>query len=377
MLYAVDYEALSMNIDPLSFSRYLEKIGWIKFSTKRQNVNIFQAEKNGRFYQINIPLDRGFSDYKQALTSAVHTLSEFEEKSFERVFLFLLNPNADILKIRINDPSVEPGNMLIDDAINVYENAKKLLGAAVQDVYNLKKYHQGRPEGTVAQFVNSCRFGQTEVGSYIVSVVCPFMGTDSVQLSMFDSEEDKASSLTRTVTTRVMKNLTTVNSLIRQGDYETLTNIDATGISANFFEAMLGLYGNKPDTEMEITAEWSPTVRMTEDVPSRFIYNRDYKGPIEYAIKTLKKPAPQTTEIIGKVKALGAEPDLERRKEGKITVVYVSDSDRVKTITLCLNLEDYATAIEAHKAGHYIRALGNINEKNAKEMICESFAMIE
>lgn len=63
----------------------------------------------------------------------------------------------------------------------------------------------------MSQFINNCKFGQTEIGSYVVSVVCPFAELDDAegykQLSIFSEEEQCADSLTRKVTNRIMSNV--------------------------------------------------------------------------------------------------------------------------------------------------------------------------
>lgn len=87
-------------------------------------------------------MKKTLSDYKQAMYKAVETLALAEQKSVEQVMLYLLNPNTDILKIRLEKKEVEAGNMLFDDAIHLYENSKKLLVATALDILHPKKYHQ-------------------------------------------------------------------------------------------------------------------------------------------------------------------------------------------------------------------------------------------
>lgn len=53
--------------------------------------------------------------------------------------LYLLNPNTDILKIRLDKKEVESGNIMFDDAIQLFDNAKKLIAATALDVINPKK----------------------------------------------------------------------------------------------------------------------------------------------------------------------------------------------------------------------------------------------
>ena len=173
MIYSVNFLDLTEKINPLAFSKYLKDTGWVQFQSKRTNVKIFQLENSEDFFQVIIPVDKKLNDYKQAMYKAVETVAAVENKSIEQVMLYLLNPNTDILKIRLEKKEIEAGNILFDDAIHLYENIKKLLAATALDILHPKKYHQGRIDDAVTKFLSNCRFGQTEIGSYVVSVICP------------------------------------------------------------------------------------------------------------------------------------------------------------------------------------------------------------
>ena len=134
-------------------------------------------------------MDKKLIDYKSAMYRAIETVSVVERQSTEQLMLYLLNPNTDILKIRLERKDIVAGNILFDDAIRVYENAKKLIAATAQDILHPKYYHQGRMDDTISKFINNCKFGQTEIGSYVISVVCPFAELSETegyqQLSIF------------------------------------------------------------------------------------------------------------------------------------------------------------------------------------------------
>lgn len=139
MIYSVNYVDLAEKIDPLAFIRYLRETGWEHFPTLRNGVEIYQLENTNGFFQVNIPTERFFSDYKEAVYTSVRTVAQAEGRAEEQVLLYLLNPNTDILKIRLAKANVEAGNILFDDAIRMYENAKKLLAPAAMDVLHPKK----------------------------------------------------------------------------------------------------------------------------------------------------------------------------------------------------------------------------------------------
>lgn len=382
MIYSVNFMDLTEKISPLAFAKYLKDMGWEQFPSRRQYIKIFQYEKNDDFFQVVIPTEKKLNDYKEAMYKAVVTVAEVENKSVEQVLLYLLNPNTDILKIRLEKKDIEAGNILFDDAIRMYENAKRLLAATALDILHPKKYHQGRMDDCVLKFLSSCRFGQTEIGSYVVSVVCPFAELDEnedyKQLSIFSDEEQCANSLTRQVTSRVMKNISFIKNQIDNGEMDKLILQDEDKIiSANFYEALGGLNLDSNGADVEFIAEWSPIVKNTDCVNNRILLTHDYYQPIETTIERLKDETNKSTRIIGRIKKLESSPDVQKRKIGKITVVYLDENDKRKTVTVNLNKNEYDKAIKAHERGFHVEIVGEISCGRNASMSCESFAVIE
>lgn len=382
MIYSVDFLNLTEKINPLAFAKYLKDMGWRLYPSKKTYVRIYQYEKQGNFYQVVIPMEKHLSDYKEAMYKAIMTVAEAENKAVEQVMLYLLNPNTDILKIRLERKDIEAGSILFDDAIRIYENAKKLLAAAALDILHPRKYHQGRTDDVVSHFLAECRFGQTEIGSYVVSVVCPFAELDEKenyrQLSIFSGEEQCASSLTRQVTNRVMENICQIKMHIDEDNLEGLLSKSGENvISANFYEALNGLSLDSEGANVEFIAEWSPAVKNKREVPGRISLTHDYGQPIAIAAEKLKEKKKTSTKIVGRINKLESSPDVTKRKEGKITVVYLDDNDKKRITTVQLEKSDYDKAIEAHEKGLYVEISGNLTRSKRAAMTCEEFRIIE
>ncbi len=381
MIYSVNYMDLAEKIDPLAFIRYLKKTGWEAFPTKKNGIEIYQLENTNGFFQVNIPTENFFSDYKEAIYRSVQTVAQAEGKTEEQTLLYLLNPNTDILKIRLDKANVEAGNILFDDAIRMYDNAKKLLAAAAMDVLHPKKYHRGRMDEAVSKFVASCRFGQTEVGSYIVSVVCPFAELNDkdeyTQLSIFSDEERCADSLTRQVTNRVMNSIDCIKKSIdaTRNDRQEQHNAEDI-ISANFYEALNGLNLDAENTDLEFRIEWSPVVKKNRATKSHIKLTHDYYQPIGEAIAKLREDVSKSTKIVGRIKKLESSPDAQKREKGIITVVYLDENDKPKTVRVELNNSDYVRAIEAHTEGSLVELMGEFLMGRKGVVPCESFDVI-
>ena len=375
MIYSVNFIDMTEKLNPLAVSKYLDEMGWTQFPYKREDIKIYQFEKDNIFEQITVPLEKSLRDYKKAMYNVVEKIATVEEKSVEQVMLYLLNPNTDILKIRLDKVGVEAGSIMFDDAIQLYDNAKKLLAATALDIINPKKIHYGRIDESVQKFLNQCRFGQTEIGSYVVSIVCPFAELSEVegyrQLSIFSDEERCANSLTRQVTNRLMTNIVTIKQKIDNNEIDSLVNND------NVYEALNGLDLHSENTVVEFMAEWSPTVKINRCGFNKVRFTNDYYQPIVSVIEKIRECANQSTEIVGRIKQLKASPVIDNRSRGVVTVVYVSDDNKVKSVSVNLNREDYENAIEAHQHGKAVKILGNLDGKRNASMNNVIFSVID
>lgn len=372
MIYSVNYEELAGQINPFVMKRYLKGNGWVLFKTKRDDISVFQYINDGQFEQVTIPNDRTLFDYSMALYQAVRVMADIERKPIEQMLLTLLNPHSDIIKIRIADPNVEPGNIPFDAAVDFYENARKLIAASARDVLHPRKYHAGRPDDSVQKFVSQCRFGQTEVGSYVVPLVCPFMEMDTgvyEQLSIFDKEDECAESLTRKVTRHLMEGIHSIKAAV---DTESEPEIS---VSANFCDAVIGVCGQRVEAIVDFHAEWSPAVKKNIPAFSSVRLNSDYIAPIKAISKTLKPNQEHTVKILGRVQELNADPMPENRQGGHIKVSYLDERGKAGILSAILDAESYAQAIEAHQKGRYVSLEGIIPEGN-RTMDCSSFSII-
>ena len=376
MIYSVDYLGLMEQIKPHVFVKYLQDTGWKWLKRPRKDVKVMQIEdENNGFFQVDIPLERALGDYLEAMFMAVKTVAEKEQRPFEQVLLNLLNPNSDILKIRIVKEGVEAGNILLDDAVRLYENSKRLISAAAQDVVRPGRAHYGRQEDSIAGFINQCRFGQTEIGSYVATLVCPFAEGDEhgiKQLSLFSEEETLANSLTRRVTKQIMDRISLIKNNIDQGDYKQLEeDVEEKKVSVNFYKALANI--NK-GVEAEYIAQWSPSVKKNRSENNRILLSKDYVDPLEAVVQKMKDETDKMETYVGQIKQLESSPDLLARKGGNVKLVCLVEG-KTKVISLRLDKTDYETAIEAHKTGAYVQARIACKESHGHGE-CEMFRII-
>lgn len=380
MIYSVDFMEISGKISYIDLCKYVSDLDWHLYTgATAKGLKIFQKRYNDKLYQIKIPCDRNFSDYSEAIYKAISIISLTEEKSTEQLILELLNPLSDIIRVRHIGNDVENGSIQIENGINLYENAKKLLTNAALDIISFKKIYKGRILDNVSDFISHCRYGQTEFGSYVISVVCPFMKVDESgvkQLRLFSDEEESAYSLTRKVTNKVIESIGIIKDTIDRGeDLSKIVESAENPISVSFMDSLTNLNISEEGSSLEVTVKWAPTVKENRSTMSSATISHDYFEPIRTIIDKYKAEDERTSiSIEGRISKLMASPNIEDRTTGKAQLVYIDENSQAKRIMLALEKDEYDIAIQAHLEGRTIRANGEIA---GKEMINVSLDVLK
>lgn len=372
MIYSVDLTEMSGKINHVDISKYVTAIGWKQYTGRvKEKTAVFQKEVGNDFFQITIPCSRDLYDYAIAMRKVIRTLSITETKSEEQLILELLNPLSDIIRVRQISEDVERGSILFEDAISLYENAKKMLTNAALDVTCFKKIYKGRTSDVVQEFISKCRYGQTEIGSYVISLVCPFLniGNDgeSQQLSLFSNEDNAAASLTRQATKKLMESVYQVKTAIENGtDLTDLIEDDTKQISVSFIESLTNMNLSKKDCRVEINTKWAPTIKGNRAQVNMVELSHDYYNPLKSVVDKYKiEDKNETHTVEGKISLLQAAPQIENRKQGKIKMAYIAnDTSKTRIMQLTVDAENYNVAIAAHRDGRTVRAIGKLVGNN-------------
>ena len=382
MIYSTDFKEMAGKISHVNVAKYLTDLGWNEIESKREYTKIFQFEQNSNFFQVNLPIERNLLDYNIAMYRVVENIADSVNKSVEQVLLELLNPLSDILRVCVKDKQVESGSIFVEDAIKLYDNAKKLLMATAMDIINPKLIHLGRPDSKIQEFVSSCRFGQTEIGSYVVSLVCPISKIENgqfQQLSLFSEEDECANSLTRKVTNKLILSVKVVKESIDNGTFDDVifNGINSENpISSNFLEALSAMSIYKSDSELDLTAKYAPTIKSNVLPFNKVSINHDYFEPIDIIINKIKNAQEEEKVYIGRISKLHATPDADKRESGIVTLVFIGENENKTTASVNLRNDDYELAIEAHRKGKNVKVVGSISGQKSKRIDCSIFEVV-
>lgn len=363
-------EELINQLDPNLLAKYLQQNGWKLLKTKKDYIKVLQYFIKGRLdKQVNIPLDRELGDYITSLRNALNTVATVEKRSYEDLLNSLMYYTSDTIKIRLNRPSVVAGSIVMDDAINMFSNVKKLIEAAAMDLSCPKVLHRGRMTSTVQNFIDNCRFGQTEIGSYIITVICPLSKDDAangVRANILSDEELYDASMARQVTDRIMR---TINTL--KNDLDTLIEIDNSTrmigyhMSSNFVDALSGLNLDHEDAELEFMVNWAPVAKKKTDYDNKVRISHAYYDRLIDLSNRIKAKHTEDFDICGKVIRLESELEEDNYYYGKVTIAYVGEGRTKRKQTMWVDKANYDLAVKAHFNGSLVHVVGEKHEDNS------------
>jgi hypothetical protein len=383
MIYSSDLLKQCSAIKIPNLSKYLRDKGWKSLENLPGNRNFycFQKPYKDDFLQIDVPMRSDLIDFNECMLQACEQISQEEQRGIEGVVFDLLNPMADILRFHAQSDNIKNGTLPIEDALQFFENSKKLVLASAGDLilprtYRLRKY----PESANA-LVDQCRFGQTEIGSYVVTLVCPLVQEEQgkmVQMSLFDELDETAFCLTRKTVNKLLTSLALVKETIDQGkSLDTLIDSKSSNfVSVNFLESLSNMGLENPGSLIQTSVKWAPTVTQNRVEQSNVAIGNEYFEVIHSKVQAYKNKVDSVLfDQVGKISKTWAEPDLAQRKEGTIQLIYLTKEGQARSISIVLSPENYDTALEAHKLGKTVRVTGTM--ANNRKVIEADLTVIE
>ncbi|MFO7775161.1 MAG: hypothetical protein R6W89_05130 [Candidatus Hydrogenedentota bacterium] len=343
---------------PLEVASYLRATGWNKVEQKEGQYQVWLREN----VEALLPLRLDVPDYALRMGDILRTLAEAEQRSQLAVFSDLLVTNADVLRVAIRDEELADGSMPIEEYTRTAQKVRDLMMAAACSAIERKPvWHKRKPDQAV-QYLRTVRVGQTERGSYVLTVlsrVPPELRREEVE-SLEDAEQDEP--YERKVTAELARALAAMEQAAENaaasGAFDSFDAAVRSGVSANLCEAVAGLASDGDTSRsLDFSFSWSPTRPVRNGQVSRVSIAGDRAPYVSEAARILKQREPvENFELEGPVIKLER---TENAPTGMVTV-YAMVDDSPRRIRMELPEEEYSQAIKAHGEGMDIRCEGEL-----------------
>lgn len=353
-----DAEALS-RLSLVDVRGYLTSQGWTPAGRYGEVATIFaKIDASGKTQEILLPMNEVLRDYPERMGDIVATISDVEGREQLSIYYDLIKSGFDVVRFRALDAD-EAGTISLENGVALYDNARNLVAAAANSAIKPKRAYRGNSSERAKDYLGDLRLGQTEIGSYVLTILSPVPPSlESNQLPLLPELGAGEDPFPRTVTRKLVQALRATRNAVSEatatGSMEPFEASIQAGVSANLCDAIAQLVDE--GAGVDISVSWS-RVRPAPEPVVVYSFTKDNARVLSEAASTFRDREPQPDVTIeGFVIGLYREHD---EFDGKAKIRGFVDG-RVRTMTAQFILPDYRKVVEAHDRKLQVRVDGDV-----------------
>ena len=274
-----DPSALS-GLKPLEVASYLRVHGWRQEAEfdGRGSIWVLSGTADRDEADVSLPLRRDIADFRLRMNEVVRTLAQVECRREEAIIHDLLTTGSDLIRVRAPSRDAASGSLPLEEAVAFVERSRDMMLAAACAAIAKRPYFATRKPARATEYLGKVRMGQTERGSYVLTLLSPvapaLVSEGELPLGLETPEPYE-----RQVIRTLAESLAALEGASRQaassggmGAFEQAVRV---GVSANLCEAIAGLSGVSPGEGLDISIAWSRTRNVAAGTPSRIVLGSD------------------------------------------------------------------------------------------------------
>lgn len=352
------------SISPADVREYLQARGW---TVQRHVAGLLETLSNverglGK-EQIILPLRRDLADYSLRMAELLDLLEEREHRSQLLIFRDITESSRDVFRVTWTGSEAQDGTIPVGIGKALIDGTYDMLRAAALATMEPRAAFTSRPPSQVSEYLDQSRFGQTERGSYTVSLLSPL----NPELSGAEADElfevrRIGVPFGRAVTSTLARSLDAVESAaeraLRSNSLDPFVEAVPKGVSANLCRAIATTGQQEAGTSsLRVGFTWAPALAPPADIGHMYEIRREHIPVIDDAARELRRRAP-----IGGYSIVGHVVRLERGEHADIGTITIAGfiKDETHKVSVELAGPEYALAIAAHEERDLVRCRGRL-----------------
>lgn len=333
---------------------YLEAHGWTRAASKRDYVAIFRHAAPSA--EVVVPIDREVGDYAEAMQRVAVEVAAVEKRTAAAVVHDLTQPSKDVLRFALSGQDIDAGTVGFDEGLALLNGVRKALMASASTVRVRRRFHPRLGFAEAESYVHGCRLGQTEFGSYVVTVEAPH--EIGPQLATAEAPFGRRASET------LLKSVALIGSSIREERLDRILDDAEPLVSANLCDALIEMLPRAQEADLRIASAWSPLLGAPADVPSAVSIERDMFAGLEFLSENLRpKTGPSSVVVAGFVTRLAGGPGPSGEVEGEVGIDLTLPEGEHLSVRAQLQAAEYKLAVQAHLSTKPIAVSGLLHRR--------------
>lgn len=335
-----DPEALA-SVSPAALSAYARSLGWAKADAYGEHSDIYVAEG---LPEIILPRTQNIADYASVVSQLMGLFGDAADIDALSLYRDLVTADRDVNRLRVGEGG-EDGSLPVSSGVDLMVGARDMVLAAACSLQDQRPVYRMGANRDATEYLNQVRLGQTEQGSFVVTMLTPVI-PPPMDPALIEDFEPIDAPIGRRMTKHLESALAATRratELANTGNADAFREAVSQGVSANFCEAIVTLL--EPFPTLDTSFSWARTRPVEAKAPSFRFATAD--APIlQEAARSLRAREPrQETPVFGVVRRLQRG---EHETDGAISLM-VSIDGRNQTLSAVLSQSEFEQAIEAHR----------------------------
>ena len=112
------------------------------------------------------------ADYARRVMNILETLSKVEQRDDRAILRDLSLASFDLVRVLMPEDSAD-GSVSVSSGVTAFQESQNLLLAAACSASRPQRVFRAGSHQEASEYMNSVRFGQTEMGSFVVTLLSP------------------------------------------------------------------------------------------------------------------------------------------------------------------------------------------------------------
>lgn len=353
MTFPRDSDSIYRALSPRDVAGWLRMHGFSHSGSYGEYAAIFAREIDGNAVELIVPTSPQSRDFGRRMEELVKDLAEAESRSENDILIDLTLAPFDVIKVRSPDAD-DYGSVRLATGIDLHEEARNLVSAAANAAASPlpRRSWRGRRFDEVTSYLSNVRLGQSQRGSFVLTILSPWDFTPETELSLDLGEATFGRRVTRSLASALKATEAAIRDSVASG---VAPFVDAykAGVSSNFCQALAKLA--REGDGIDVSLSWSPV--QPEQVPAFIRLKREDASVLTEAAKFLASQEDEPgVSLEGLVAAITESP--ERFDGAAILETIISGA--VRKVRIKFDEGQRGTIYDAAKEKRWIRVVGDL-----------------
>ncbi len=340
---------------PDEIELYLSARTWKRSESTPRYSTWTLPYKHGQTFEVVVAQDRMVRDYDDRVVDLLETVATAEGRTPETVMKDIVFVDRDVVRVRAAGEASTENTLAIPAMSLLLQSATSMMTSAACAAHEggvARPLYSGRKPNAVTEYLRALRMGQTEPGSYVLTVLSPLRKTadepGQMDLQFREGHSVLTDPFRRSVTRMLGVALVAARSAAtkaRSGQVDPFEEAVERGVSANLLEAVGAAAQVDRLGELSINITWAPLQSEPTSAPHSVTFARALLEKIQYAGEVMRsRHAPRNDFVLQ-----GYVRKLERPQDAFIGRAMVEGAveGRMRKVTVELMGAAFAAAHQA------------------------------